>query len=311
MVDIALIGAGAMGANHFRTSASLRDARISAIVDHDIERARALASDTGVMVTDDLTKVVGNVDAAIIATPTPTHTDLALQLLASGVHVLVEKPIADDLSRARAVVQAAAEAGLTLMVGHVERFNPVILEFEQLLDRPLFFEAARVSPYTDRITDGVVLDLMVHDIDIVLSLARSSVRSVTARTLCVRGSREDAAWAIIEFDNGMVAQLTASRLGQDKIRSMSVTEADRVLRADLIKQDLSIHRVTSVAFSGAGYREAGMVEIPFLQHRGEPLFLEQWHFVEAVQGRRDVKVSGVEAVLALEIAHKVLKAAER
>jgi predicted dehydrogenase len=309
MIEIALVGAGRMGASHFRVAAGLRDARIVAIVDEDLDRARTVAAETDVAVYDDVSAVLTSVDAAIVATPTATHARIASRLLASGVHVLVEKPLAGDLAEAASLVAAADVAQRILMVGHVERFNPVVLELESLSERPLFLETSRVSPFTEHVPEGVVLDLMVHDIDIALAIVNSPVSDVVSRSLQVRGGSEDAAWAIIEFQNGVIAQLTASRLGQEKVRKLVVTEADRVFRGDLIRQDISIHRVTGTSFSSSGYREAGIVEIPYLQHRGEPLFLEQWSFVEAVLGRRPVRAPGADGLRALQVAHQILEAA--
>ena len=159
------------------------------------------------------------------------------------------------------------------MVGHTERFNPAVTELQEITTDPVHIEARRISPYTPRIDDGVVLDLMIHDLDIAQALARSPVTGVEAIATRKRSSSEDLAVAMLQFESGATAVLTASRLGQQKIRELAITQSDSYLTADLIRQDVTIHRISKVSYSDGGqarYSQAGVVEIPFLSRRGEP-----------------------------------------
>lgn len=310
MLELALIGAGTMGSNHGRVAMALRDARLSVVVDPSEDRGRAVASRIGARYSNDLQRVLGMIDAAIVAVPTAIHFDVVTELLEAGVHVMVEKPIAATPEQGQKMVEAARGASRLLMVGHVERFNPAILQLDEVINEPIHVAAQRISPFAPHIDEGVTLDLMIHDLDLVSSLVRAPVRRVQAFSRDVHGI-EDLAVALLEFEGGATATLTASRLGQEKIRDLSITQPHDYIKVDLIRQSVSIHRVgrIDVADTGGGYRQSGIVEVPFLRHRGEPLLLELEHFVSCVVEGHVPRVSGEDGVAALELVARVKQAA--
>ena len=282
------------------------------MVDPDLERASAIAKLIGAEAVGSLDDAFDEIDAAIVAAPSELHLPLGLQLIKAGKHVLIEKPIATTVQDAELLVDAAERAGVTLMVGHVERFNPAVLHLDQVVHDPVHLSASRISPYSPRISIGVVMDLMIHDLDIVLALARSTVREVAAVSRTLRSSTEDLCSVVLQFENGVTADLTASRIGQQKIRALAITQPDNYVSVDLLRQDVTINRVDYseyVSTEGSRYRQSGMVEIPFLEFRGEPLFLEQQEFVRAVTTQSEPRVTGAQGTAALRLAHRVLAAA--
>lgn len=305
---LAVIGAGIMGANHARVCAALRDVELVGVVDPDMARAAAVASAAGTGSFDSLDALVGRVDAAVVSTPTETHVDIGTRLLDAGIHVLIEKPIAPDLAGAGQLVAAAARNDRVLMVGHIERFNPAVLELKHLLDDVLHIDAARISPYSSRIRDDVIIDLMIHDLDIILSLAGEMPTKVQAVGQQVRSDTEDLVSAVLEFPSGLTASVLASRVGQNKIRQLQMTQRDNYVTVDLVRQDVTISRVDHSEFlseSGPRYRQSGVIEIPFLEQRGEPLALELAHFVECVRRGTPPEVGGAEGACALDVALQI------
>ena len=195
-----------------------------------------------------------------------------------------------------------------LTVGHMERFNPAVLELDSLLDEVIHIEARRISAYSPRIKDDVVIDLMIHDLDLVAMIAGSEVAEVQSLTRSPRSPSADIASALVAFENGVTAALTASRVGQNKIRRIDVTQAENYVVLDLLRQDVTVERVESAEFSddhGRRYRQRGVLEVPFLEHRGEPLALELTHFAECVRNRTQPRVPGAAGVRALEMALRV------
>lgn len=311
MIDLAIVGAGAMGANHARVAMGVRDANLTAIVDPDPIRGKAVAHDAGCEYLPDVAGVADVADAVVLAVPTDLHYSMGIELLNRGVSTLIEKPIAHDLGQAEQLVEAAARSGAVLMVGHVERFNPAVMEIGLHLEQPIHIESARIGPYSSRIPQGVILDLMIHDLDIVAALADSPVAAIEAFGTRVRSGTEDLAVALLGFENGVTATLTASRLGQQKIRRMTVTAVDAFIEVDMLRRDVTINRVEEITTDGRGpgIRQRGIVEIPVLQNHGEPLWLELQHFVECVQSGARPLVSGEDGHRALDLALAVMKAA--
>jgi predicted dehydrogenase len=310
-VRIGLLGGGIMGTHHARVSGQVRGGEITHVVDADLDRATIVAGTIGAKAAGTWHEVVEGIDAAIIAVPSEFHCPLALALIDAGKHVLVEKPIATTIDDAEAMVAAADAAGTVLMVGHVERFNPAVLELENVVFDPIHLSTARISPFSTRVTVGVVLDLMIHDLDIVLALADSPVSSVAAVARQVLSDSEDLASVVLEFDNGVTADLVASRIGQQKIRTLAITERERYVSVDLLRQDVTINRVDHseyVSSEGSRYRQTGMVEIPFLENRGEPLMLEQTEFVRAIRTGTAPRVTGRDGTEALRLADRILEA---
>lgn len=308
MTKIAVIGAGIMGTNHVRVLSSLPGAELIAVVDSDRDRGEATANNAGATYLESPSDLVGLVDAAVIATPSETHASIGVPLLESGIDLLVEKPIASETSDAQRLVDAAEAQNRILMVGHIEQFNPAVLELKRIVDNPLHLELTRVGPFSPRVSTDVVLDLMIHDLDLVSSLAGSEVLRVAASGRSVVTDELDLASALITFTNGVTATLTASRVAQMKIRQIEVTQKDTFVNVDLVRQDVTIHRLHHNEFLSEGgqvYRQSGLVEIPFLEHRGEPLALELRHFLECTQGGTAPAVGGRAALSALELALEV------
>lgn len=303
-----------MGANHARVLAANPAVALTCIVDPADERGRAAAAATGSEWFRDHRDLVGRVDAAVVAVPTHLHREIALALLEQGIPVLVEKPIASTVAEGEELVEAARRAGVVLAVGHVERYNPAVLELDGIVTDPIHLEFRRLSPFTPRIEEGVVRDLMIHDLDLAIALAGGDIVDVAAVAVRNRSAGDDLASALLTFDNGVVATLTASRVGQEKIRHVDITQRDNVVHVDLIRQDITIHRAVSSEFvttEGARYTQAGVVEIPYLRHRGEPLALELADFVRSVTSGGSPRVTGEVGLLALAAAERVERAARR
>jgi predicted dehydrogenase len=283
-----------------------------AVVDEDREQSEKLAVAFGATAVSGVAELAGLVDAAVVATPTEFHAPVAHELITAGVDVLVEKPIAPDVETARRLVDAADAAGRVLMVGHVERFNPAVLELDSLLDGVVHVEARRISGYSPRIRDDVVIDLMIHDLDLVSMIAGGSAAEVMSVMRAPRSASPDLAAALIAFDSGVTASLTASRVGQNKIRQIDITQRDNYVVLDLLSQGITVQHVEQSEFlsdRGRRYRQVGVVEVPFLEHRGEPLALELTHFAQCVRARSRPRVSGVEGIAALDLALRVVAVA--
>jgi predicted dehydrogenase len=314
-IRLAVIGAGIMGTNHVRVAKSVPAFELVAVVDRDLERAQA-AAPPGVRAARDLAEVIDSIDAAVVAVPTPFHVETAVALCRAGVHLLVEKPLAGSVSEAREIVDASTSAGVVLCVGHVERFNAAVVELPRLLDHPIHIEASRISPYSARVPDGVIHDLMIHDLDIVYSLAGLDARPVHVSGVAraVKGATEDLASVNVAFSTGLTATFNTSRLGQQKVRTIEITQLDSVVIADLVRQDVTVHRMTRHEYlsdEGTRYRQSSVVEIPFLETRGEPLALELAHFADCIRDGIVPRVSGEAGLRALELAELATSSVSR
>jgi predicted dehydrogenase len=295
---VGVVGVGHIGKNHARLYAELSSGRFTAIYDTDRAAAEARAAEFGVKAVASLEEFAAEVDAASIATPTSTHFEIARELLSRGKHLLVEKPIADNTAHASELAKLAAVHDLVLQVGHVERFNPVLSALEKRLTNPRFIEAHRLSPYPNRSTDiGVVLDLMIHDLEIILHLVRSPVETIDAVGVPVLSRGEDIANARIRFENGCVANITSSRISPEQMRKIRVFQEDVYLSLDYQNQSGEMYRRTP---EGLQRHE---VEI----EREEPLKRELAAFIECAATGRAPKVSGFQAAAALELAVEITR----
>jgi UDP-N-acetylglucosamine 3-dehydrogenase len=313
-VSVAVVGAGFMGTNHARVLSALQGARLAAIVDPDPARGRLVAAEFGCDYAASMEDVAVQVDAAIIATPTETHRSVCAQALARGWHILVEKPFAPSVREAEELVSAAKDARRTLAVGHIERFNPACLDLPSFVTEPLFIQTRRLSPFSERVKEGVVRDMMIHDVDLVLWLAHSEPIRVAADVSMWRSDTEDLAIATVVFESGLVAHMTATRIGQDKVRQIDVLQPNSLVNVDLLRQDITIRRQATAEYPETGARrlkEASVMEIPYLEHRGEPLWLELQDFVEAVDSGGRPLVDGRAGVAALDLCERILDAAKR
>jgi predicted dehydrogenase len=292
---------------------TLPNCELSAVVDSDPEKGGVLARHLDVPYVANIAEVLSLSDAAVLATPSDTHADLGVALLDAGLDLLVEKPIAPSVNDAERLIAAAVQSGRILMVGHIERFNPAVLELKRLIDQPIHLDLTRTGPFSPRVTADVVLDLMIHDLDLALSFIKSNVDRVSAVGSSVRTDSLDLASALISWENGVTATLTASRVGQTKVRQIQVTQRDTFVAVDLLRQDVTIHRVDHNEFlsdGGSRYRQTGLIEIPYLEHRGEPLSLELEHFIDCVTARTQPEVGGEEGMRALKLALDVKHLAE-
>ncbi|HXX43017.1 MAG TPA: Gfo/Idh/MocA family oxidoreductase [Chthoniobacterales bacterium] len=297
-VRVGVVGVGHIGSNHARLYSEIPAADLTAIYDIDLSRAQAVAEKYGATAAKSLEEFAQFVDAASIATPTNTHYQSALRLVQLGKHLLIEKPIAENTGHASELADLATQNRLVLQVGHVERFNPVLSALEARLSHPRFIEAHRLSPYPDRSTDiGVVLDLMIHDLEIILHLVRSRVQNVDAVGVPVLSRGEDIANARIRFENGCVANITSSRISPERMRKIRVFQEDAYLSLDYEKQSGEIYR-----------REAGKITRDKVEvERGEPLRRELASFIECAATGREPRVSGYQAAAALELAVEITK----
>ena len=297
-IRVGVVGVGHIGSNHARLYREIPSAEFTALYDVDPGRASAIAKKYDVTAAKSLPEFTELIDAASVATPTNKHHEIALALLQRGKHLLVEKPITENPQDATELTELAAKSGLVLQVGHVERFNPVLSALEERLTHPRFIEAHRLSSYPNRSTDiGVVLDLMIHDLEIILHLVRSSVQSIDAVGVPVLSKGEDIANARIRFENGCVANVTSSRISPERMRKIRVFQEDAYLSLDYEKQSGEIYR-----------REAGKIrrdKVPIA--REEPLKQQLVSFVECAGTGREPRVSGSQATAALELAVEITR----
>ncbi|MGI8432361.1 MAG: Gfo/Idh/MocA family protein [Chthoniobacterales bacterium] len=295
---VGVVGVGHIGKNHARLYAEGGTAEFTAIFDRDAANAAQIAAQYGVRAAASLEEFSALVDAASVATPTVSHFEIGRALLEKGKHLLIEKPIAEDTAQASELAELAATRRLVLQIGHVERFNPVLGALEARLSRPRFIEAHRLSPFPNRSTDiGVVLDLMIHDLEIILHLVRSPVQTIDAVGVPVLSRREDIANARIRFENGCVANITSSRISPERMRKIRVFQEDAYLSLDYQNQTGEIFRRSATGI------ERSEVEI----EREEPLKRQLLSFIECARGGLEPKVSGFEATAALELAVEITK----
>jgi len=293
-----VVGAGHMGQYHLLAYAELWDIELAAVVDSDRERAAHVAAyyDTRPLV--DHRDLIGVVDLASVAVPTEQHFQVAAELLEAGVGVLVEKPITPTLEEARELFPIARRSGAVLHVGHVERFNGAVQELKKIVDRPILIESRRLGPFTPRVQkDSVVMDLMIHDLDIVLGLVDSPPRRLTAMGSSVLSAVTDIANVQIGFESGTIALITASRATEEKIRTLAITQPDAYVVLDYAEQDIRIHRRAAQEYTlnreSIRYRRASFVEHVQV-HKDNPLKLEILHLVRTVRRAR----AGERVVLA-------------
>jgi predicted dehydrogenase len=327
-IRAAVIGAGKMGAIHAKVYSQLPQSELVAVVDIDLAKATQLAEKYGCPAFADGSAILDKVDAVTIATPTTTHLQIAKPFLRHGIAVLIEKPLASSVREGRKIVALARRRDTVVAVGHSERCNPVVQAMKRFSIEPKFIEAHRVSPYPFRSTDvGVVLDIMIHDIDIVLSLANSKIRRIDAVGVNVIGDSEDICNARIAFDNGCIANLTASRLALKTERRVHVFTRQAYLSVDyfkksgiVIKTDPNQNVVEWIRaqqqrddFNPAGVNWLDLLHIEPLEiDDKEPIRLEQEAFLRAIEDRSfRPEVSAEEGLAALRCAQQILRAVRK
>jgi predicted dehydrogenase len=286
---VAVVGVGAFGRNHLRIIQQSEHADLAGVFDANPERGATFGS---------LEELAQHADAAVIATPTVTHAEIGCRLMELGLDVLVEKPIAQDAASARQLVETAKRTGRILQVGHLERFNPAVIALEAVITKPLFFEVHRLSEFSPRSLDvDVVLDLMIHDIDIVLSLTRQAPEEIRAAGIRILSDKVDIANVRLQFPGGCIANLTASRVSTERVRKLRLFQPHEYISLDYSRQD-------AVRFSVKPPMSIGFAPLPVT--KDEPLRLELENFFDCVQSRQAPRVSGEQALAALEVALDIL-----
>ncbi|BAY18805.1 oxidoreductase [Nostoc sp. HK-01] len=307
-IRVGVIGVGNMGQHHARVLSSMKDVELIGVADINVERGLETASKYKGRFFEDYCDLLPHVEAVCIAVPTRLHYAVGINCLLAGIHVLIEKPIAASISEAESLVNAAAESGCILQVGHIERFNPAFRELSKVLktEELLALEAHRMSPYSDRANDvSVVLDLMIHDIDLMLELAASPVVKLTASgTRALDSGYLDYVTATLGFANGIVATLTASKVTHKKIRRIVAHCKNSFTEADFLKNEILVHRQTTTNLTDNRqllYRQDGLIEKVYTTNI-QPLSAELEHFVNCVHGGNQPSVGGEQALKALRLA---------
>jgi predicted dehydrogenase len=298
---VAVIGVGHLGKHHARILSTLEGATLVGVVDAKKDRAAEIAAASNTRAVDAAADLVGQVDAVSVAVPTESHLEVALPFLERGISVLVEKPLARSLVEADRMIETAARTGAVLAAGHTERFNPAVAFAAQHIRRPQFIEVHRLGTFPERSLDiDVVFDLMIHDLDVVLSLVGSEVASIEAVGVPVLTGRVDIANARLRFENGCIANITASRISRDRVRKIRFFQEYAYLSIDYAAQEVEIYRLTKTGEARPSI-EGGKVEVP----REEPLKRELADFVAAVREKRPPLVTGQDGRRALALAQRI------
>ena len=295
---VGIVGVGHLGSIHAKVYSKLSNVKLVGVCDCNLQRAVEIGERFDVPSYADYEELVGKVDAVSIVVPTSLHYNVAKDFLKNNIHTLIEKPVTKTLSEADELIDIAKENKLILQVGHIERFNSAVLAIESYLEKPKFIECQRLGPFHKRVEDvGVVLDLMIHDIDIVLGLIKKDVVNIEAVGLSSVSDHEDVANVRLTFENGTIADITASRVTKDAVRKMRIFQEESYISLDYMTQEAATFKKT----------KDGLVKEKIKIQKEEPLKKELESFVECVRtGKRPV-VSGVEGRRALQVALEIIK----
>ncbi len=302
---VAVIGVGALGKHHARILAELPDVELAGVADINESRAREIAGLMNVPWVTNPAEMMGRVDAVTIAVPTESHLSVALPFLQRGTAVLVEKPLAHGLAEAQQMLDASAASGAVFGVGHTERFNPAVVAVRPLLDHPRFIEVHRLGTFPDRSLDiDVVFDLMIHDLDVVLSIVSSEVVGVEAVGVAVLTPKPDIANARVKFASGCIANITASRISKDRIRKIRIFQRDAYLSVDYAAQEVERWRLVRGNGTAPPAIDGGKLPVA----HEEPLKRELQDFVTAIREKRAPVVTGADGMRALTLAQRITDA---
>ena len=305
-IRVAVVGVGHLGQHHARIYAQDDRCDLVYVVDNDRKAAQRIAKQWATQPCYDFREIFGKVDACSIAVPTIYHHAIAKECLQNGLHLLVEKPITSTVAEAHELIELAREHERILQVGHIERFNAAIMRLKKMVHRPAFIEGHRLGPYDARVKDvGVVLDLMIHDLDIILQLVNSPVVSVEGAGIGIYTDKEDIANARIHFANGCIANLTASRVTPVRKRKIRIFQPGAYISVDYIEQELEIFRKTRVPNPPPGTPSVSIVRKKEKIQKEEPLKLELEHFLECVIRGTEPIVKGEHARDALQLAVEI------
>lgn len=302
-LNVAVIGVGHLGKFHANKYAASDACHLIAVVDADLPTAKTIADKHGAEALTDYQAILDRVDAVSLVVPTSLHFQIARDCLQAGIHCLIEKPITESVDEAQTLIDLAEEKNLVLQVGHIERFNSVMMDIDELLDKPQFIESTRLAPFTPRATDvSVILDLMIHDIDIILDLIDSPIRHISASGISVLSDQIDIANARLEFDSGCVANVTASRISRKRERKLRIFQKDAYISADFQEKILAVNR------KGSEQTENGFHDITHrekIYEDTDALNLEVLDFIHAINTAGQPKVTGKDGKRALETAIKI------
>jgi predicted dehydrogenase len=300
-VKVGIIGVGYLGMQHARIISYLEEAELKAVADIDFKKALEIGNRHGVKYFQNYEDMLDEIDAGIVSTPTSEHFHISMNLLKNGKHVLVEKPITETIEQAEQLVDLARKNGLILQVGHLERFNPAVEAVENMISEPKFIEVQRLGSFSARSLDvDVVLDLMIHDLDIILALIKDEVGVIRSSGIHVLSEKIDIANARLEFKSGCVATLTASRVHQGKVRKLRIFEPTSYYSIDYIDQEVKVFPLSG--------RQTDIKTLKIKKE--EPLKKELENFLRCQAEGRPGKVSGEEGLRALRLAYDVLKEIE-
>jgi predicted dehydrogenase len=300
-IRVGIIGVGYLGTQHARILSYLEEAELEAVADIDFQKALQIGNRHGVRYFQNYEEMIDDIDAAVVATDTSAHFSVSMSLLEQGKHVLVEKPITATVEQGEQLVEAAAKKNLIFQVGHLERFNPAVEAVENMISEPKFIEVQRLGSFSARSLDiDVVLDLMIHDLDIILALIKDEVVAIKSSGIHVISEKTDIANARLEFKSGCVATLTASRVHQGKVRKLRIFEPTSYYSIDYIDQEVKIFPL-----------DGRQTDIKTLKiQKEEPLKRELKNFLDCIEAGKNTKVSGAEALRALRLAYNVIREAE-
>jgi predicted dehydrogenase len=297
-VRIGIVGVGYLGTQHARILSYLEEAELKSVADIDFQKALQIGNRHGVRYFQNYEEMIDDIDAAVVATDTSAHFSVSMNLLEQGKHVLVEKPITATVEQGDQLVETAAKNNLIFQVGHLERFNPAVEAVENLISEPKFIEVQRLGSFSARSLDiDVVLDLMIHDLDIILALIKDEVVAIKSSGIHVVSEKTDIANARLEFKSGCVATLTASRVHQGKVRKLRIFEPTSYYSIDYIDQEVKVFPL-----------DGRQTDIKTLKiQKDEPLKKELKNFLDCVDTGKQTKVTGEEGLRALKLAYDVIR----
>ncbi|OEJ15391.1 oxidoreductase [Brachyspira hampsonii] len=311
-VNISLIGVGRMGQFHLNVVSQINQINLSGIYDADENHLNEISAKFNIRKFNSIDEAIDNADAVIIASPTIYHFEIAKKALEKGKHVLVEKPMTETYAQALELEEIVKQKNVIFQVGHVERFNGAVQELHHIIEKPYLIEARRLAPFTPRITDvGVVFDIMIHDLDIVTSLVKKAVIKFSASGKRIRTKNEDIASALLEFEDSTIATISASRVTQEKIRTLAISTEEAYFLLDYATQDITIHRQAASQSNiktsvGINYKQESIIERVFI-HRDNPLKLEDEHFANCILGKDKRFVSIEDDVNTIKLTENILK----
>ena len=311
-VNISLIGVGRMGQFHLNVVSQINQINLSGIYDADENHLNEISQKHNIRKFNSLDEAIDNADAVIIASPTMYHFEIAKKAVEKGKHVLVEKPMTETYTQALELEEIVKQKNVILQVGHVERFNGAVQELHHIIEKPYLIEARRLAPFTPRITDvGVVFDIMIHDLDIVTSLVKKPIIRFSASGKRIRTKNEDIASALLEFEDSTIATISASRVTQEKIRTLAISTEEAYFILDYATQDITIHRQAASQSNiktsvGINYKQESIIERVFI-HRDNPLKLEDEHFANCILGKDKRFVSIEDDVNTIKLTEAILK----